>query len=97
MHSRPPYLTNRQWALWWLVSGCAAGNDEVFHAFQFSTQSVKLSTSQRIQPLELPMWQRVPHIELSMWQRNQDRVWSSLKVSGLPCGCFRIIGKTNKI
>ena len=58
-HSRPPVLTHRQWALWWLVSGLAAGRDELFQSAPTVTM-LMLTIEKR---METTPWQ---HVEVHM-------------------------------
>lgn len=57
---RPPHLTPRQWALWWLVSGLNAGKDELFQQKPTPTM-IALSVEKRMQTKP---WQHVEVHEL---------------------------------
>jgi hypothetical protein len=58
--TRPPVLTRRQWALWWLVSGLEAGKDELFQKKPTPTM-ITLSAEKR---METTPWQHVEVHEL---------------------------------
>lgn len=59
-HARPPVLTYRQWALWWLVSGLPPLTDELFQEKPTPTM-ITLSVEKR---MENSPWQHVEVHEL---------------------------------